>query len=279
MAGTQLIADAQRRPAFKVDPDTVVIVGLDTDDGPEHPLWDKRIHLPLDPAMQASIDDKGVIQAVRGAVEAGVTYITAGRQRIRNAREVNKRRRALGLDIVLVDIIAERMGDVERQAEISAIENEIRRDTSALEKAEEAQRRIDRGQPVARIALAFGVSVPTVQAWLKTNGLALTVKKAIEAGAVTVTAASKWADLARADQIAALELAVAESGGKRVSVKGATRTVNPDAPVRPSKKAVLAAIEAMKGTPWADGAAYVLGLTTDVPDAVAALAEMKEAAQ
>ena len=281
MSGTQLIADASRMPAFRVDPAKLTIVGLDTEDGAEHPLWDKRICLPIDPGLVASIDAHGIVMPIRVAVENGITYVVAGRQRVRSARLVNEQRAKCGEDPVDVPCVGERMRDTERQAGFAVIENAIRRDMTVLEKASEAQRLIDRSTPIAKVAVYFGVSVPTVQVWLSMLGLAAPVKKAIEAGVVTPTAAAKWADMPKADQIAALELATAESGGKRVSVKRAERVANPDTVVRPSKKLTLAAIEAMKGTPWADGALFVLGMLPDEqrPDAVAALFAEKVAAE
>jgi ParB family chromosome partitioning protein len=244
MSGSQLIDGAKRRPAFDADADELTIVGIDTNDGAEHPLWDKRIHLPLDPAMLASVDADGIVMPIRVAKQGGVVYVVAGRQRVRHAREVNRLRAEKGIkDRVLVPCVGERMGDVERQAHIASIENEIRRDVPTLEKAAEAQRRIDRSVPIARVAQSFGVSVATVQSWLKSNSLSPEVRASIEAGHVSITAAAKWADLSPKDQVAALELALADSGGKRVSVAKATRTVNPDAPVRPKRAELIALAE------------------------------------
>jgi ParB/RepB/Spo0J family partition protein len=261
-----LISDAARGSHFKLRPDQCTIVGLDTEDGPEHPLWDKRVRLPIDPGMVASIKARGVIQPIRVAVEDGVYYVVAGRQRVRSARVACEQ----GAE-VLIPAIADKMGDVERHAEIATIENAIRRDDSALDKAAEAQRALDREVPIAHVAMRFGVTVATIQNWIALLGLAAPVKKAIEAGTIAPTAAAKLADLPKADQVAALELAVQASPGKRVSVKSAQRVANPDAVMRPSKKAALAAMEAMRGTPWADGVAWALGITSEAPDAVTAL--------
>jgi hypothetical protein len=35
--------DGTRINAFGMEPKDLVIVGFDTDDGPEHPLWDERV--------------------------------------------------------------------------------------------------------------------------------------------------------------------------------------------------------------------------------------------
>jgi ParB/RepB/Spo0J family partition protein len=250
-----LIEDAVRGSHFKLRPDQCTIVGLDTDDGAEHPLWDKRIRLPIDPGMVASIKARGVVQPIRVAVEDGVYYVVAGRQRVRHARIAVEQ----GTE-VLIPAIAEKMGDVERHAEIATMENAIRRDDSVLEKASEAQRALDREVPIAQVAVRFGVTVATIQNWTSLLGLAAPVKKAIEAGVVAPTAAAKWASLPKADQVAALELAAQATPGKRVSVKGAERIANPNAVVRPSKKALLALVEAAPESDFARGIRVALGM-------------------
>lgn len=40
--------DAPRKQYWLLNPENLVIIGLDTNDGPEHPLWDTRIKLPID---------------------------------------------------------------------------------------------------------------------------------------------------------------------------------------------------------------------------------------
>lgn len=224
-----LIDDAPRGTHFKLRPDQCVVVGLDTDDGPEHPLWDKRIRLPIDPGMVASVKEVGVIQPIRVAVEGDRYYVVAGRQRVRSARVAVEQ----GVE-VLINAIAEKMGDVERHAGIATIENAIRRDDSILDKAAEAQRALDREVPIARVAMRFGVTVTTIQSWISLLGLAAPVKDAIEQDRISPTAAARLASLPKADQKAALDLLVAESPGKRPTVAKVRRIVDPSS-VKPSK--------------------------------------------
>lgn len=272
-----LIDGAVRGSHFKLDPNEVIVIGLDTEDGPEHDLYDKRVNDPFDEDMIASISLYGVIQPIRVVVDGDRVMVHVGRNRIRHAREAMKRTG----QTILVSAIAEKIGDGDRLREIQVIENEHRRDDSPLAKAAKMSSALDRCQDVKRVAMLFRCSTAHVRSSIAMLALAAPVKKAIESGAISVTAAAKLADLPKAEQVTKLDELVSASPAKRVSVGAATRATNPDAPTRPSKKAVLAAIEAMKGTPWADGAMYVLGLTTDVPDAVAALShiEEKEAAQ
>ncbi len=225
-----LLENATRGSHFKLDPSECIIVGLDTEDGPEHPLWDKRIRLPIDPGMVASIKDRGVIQPIRVAVENGRCYVVAGRQRVRSARVAVEH----GVEVT-IPALAEKMGDVERHAETARIENAIRRDDSILDKAADAQRALDRETPIARVAMSFGVTVATVQNWIALLGLAAPVKKAIESGAISPTAAAKLADLPKQEQVSALEAAIAASPGKMPTVAKVARVANPDAPAKVSK--------------------------------------------
>ena len=56
--------EGQRLNAFGMDPDKLTIIGLDTDDGPEHPLYDERVRLPLDESFVKNVKVYGVIEDV-----------------------------------------------------------------------------------------------------------------------------------------------------------------------------------------------------------------------
>jgi hypothetical protein len=225
-----ILEGATRGSYFKLDPFAIIIVGLDTNDGPEHPLYDKRITLPLDEDMIEGICLYGVLISIRVVVIDGKPHVTDGRQRVRNARAAIERLRARGeVSDILIPATAEKMGDEDRQALIGIVTNEHRFGDSPLIRAAKMQQLLDRGIDVKRIALVFRVSVATVQANLKIGTLSAPVKRAIESGAISPTAAAKLADLPKADQVAALDLAVAESPGKKPTAAKVARVVNPDA--------------------------------------------------
>lgn len=264
----KVLLDAARGTTFRLDPDEVVIVGLDTDDGPEHALYDKRITLPLDEDMIAGIMVFGVLTPIRVVVIEGVAHVTDGRQRVRNAREAIARLTKRGeVAEVLIEAKAEKLGDEDRQAQIGIITNEHRFGDSPLIRAAKMQQLIDRGIDVKRIALLFRVSVATVQANLKLSTLSAPVKKAIEAGTISPTAAATLADLPKAEQAAKLEAIVATPG--RASVAKAKREIDPSKP-RPRTAADLRAALARIGEPssaresaFADGLRYALGILED----------------
>lgn len=56
--------DGKRMQAFLVGADEVVVVGLDTDDGAEHPLYDERVKDPVDEATVQSVMALGVLQPI-----------------------------------------------------------------------------------------------------------------------------------------------------------------------------------------------------------------------
>lgn len=258
-----LIEGARRGNVFYVAPEDIVVIGLDTDDGPEHYLYDERVKLPVDPAMVANIRALGVIEPVIVEVIKGVAYKVDGGRRVKHARVANVELAKEGEPVLLVPVIAVK-GDEERLGTISISMNEIRRQDDITTKSAKAARMLARNVAIGDVAIAFGVSTPTIRAWLAIDQLAAPVKKAIEAGVISATAAAKWADLPKSDQVAALALASEASKGKRIPVKAAERTVNPDAVKRPSKAAMMEAIAKVPG-PFADGVRFALGILDVLP--------------
>lgn len=81
----------KRGTIFRLDPDELVIIGLDTDDGPEHPLYDASIKRPLNEATVQDIMLRGVQHAVTGRKNGDRVEVVLGRDRTRHAREAKKR--------------------------------------------------------------------------------------------------------------------------------------------------------------------------------------------
>ncbi|WP_369707599.1 ParB N-terminal domain-containing protein [Klebsiella variicola] len=65
-----------------------------------HPLYDERVHLPLNEAVILNIMELGVLEPiiVWKDPETGKTCVVAGRQRVKNAKEANARRKRAGLE-------------------------------------------------------------------------------------------------------------------------------------------------------------------------------------
>jgi len=223
MAGTQLL-DGKRESLFRVDPATLTIIGLDTEDGSDHPLWDERIKLDLDEAMVLNIMALGVrepvVVVVQGKGESRVAAVVDGRQRVRHAREANARLVKRGEPALQVPVIAEKGMSEQEQMLLSVSLNEIRQDDPVMVKAAKASRMKARGAAFAEIAMSFGVTDQTVALWVNINSLTDVAKRAIADGRITPTAAGQLAGLKPEEQKAALAelLAEAEATGEKPTV-------------------------------------------------------------
>jgi len=228
--GTQLL-DGKRETLFRVDPETLTIIGIDTDDGSDHQLWDERIKLPLDERMVLNIMELGVrepiVVVVQGKGEARVAAVVDGRQRVRHAREANKRLVKRGEPALQVPVIAEKGMSEREQTLLSASLNEIRQDDPVMTKAAKAARMKSKGSSYSEIALAFGVTEQTVGLWVNINSLTDAVKKAIADGRIKPTAAGALADLKPEEQKATLAelLAEAAASGEKPTVEKAKSKV------------------------------------------------------
>lgn len=254
--GGQLIEgkDVSRSQVFHINPHRALIAGVDF--GKEDPLYedtfDPRAHLPLDPEMQASIKMFGVREPVEVLVDDNDRIIvTGGRQRTRNSRVAWDELIAEGQPGKLLPVIGARL--TKDRLRLSALTNEVmnnhRMDDSVVMKAEKAIRMLSRGYTREQVAVAFKVKPTTVDDWEKIVGLSEPVRKAIDAGQVSPTAAAKLAGLTKDQQSGALQSMLSESGGKKVTVRAASSVARsakngtPDAIVAPSKRQLRKAIE------------------------------------
>lgn len=211
--------DAPRLNAFALDPNQCVIVGLDTDDGPEHPLYDedrlKELE-ELDEAMVRNIQAHGVIQPITVRKNGDRPEVVAGRRRVVHAREAARRQAEAGEETVRIPATVKR-GDDGHVLGLSRSENAIRRGDTALSKAKQTARLLDFGKTEEDAAVYFGVTVQTINAWLKLLDTAPEVQKAVQAGKLGATAAAKLSSLSRAEQKA--KLAEMQAEGKPTTQK------------------------------------------------------------
>lgn len=134
-----------RKDISVADPDLLVIV-----DTPGHPLYQPaRNQKPLDEAMIRSIMQDGVlspIKVVRGPQVKGqwTLEVVYGRQRVRNAREANRRlilegRPPIMIEIVIIDASPEQL------RRMMEVENTHRTDYTPYELATTASESLNRG--------------------------------------------------------------------------------------------------------------------------------------
>lgn len=217
---------AGRTDAFLIDPDKLSIV-----DDPAHPHYDRRIHKPLKEEIVLNIMALGVIKPIIiGAEWKGFPSVVDGRQRVRHAREANRRREKLGEPPIRVACVRRRGSDVEL-ATVAVSANEFAQQDEPIAKAEKAARLLDLGRTNAEVCLAFGWSNKTLAAHLALLDAAPAVKKAVAAGELAVSAVSKLP--VKHEEQTKILAELTKDGGKA--------TVRKAARIAKGKPAVLAA--------------------------------------
>lgn len=190
---------AGRTDLLQFDPDTLVLV-----EDPKHPLYDKRVHLPIDEPMVLSIMEQGVLEPIQvrknGTGKDGpIVEVVFGRQRVKNAREANRRLRKLGRPPVRVSATWFRGDDKQAVGNMMA-ENMVRRDVNPLERAELMQRYIRYGSSEREVAVVAGCTVQTVKDTLRLLDLSPEIQAAVTTGALPAGAAKELADVPRERQ-------------------------------------------------------------------------------
>jgi len=217
----------KRGQHFYCDPHTVTIVGLDTDhkEG-EHPLWDERIHLPIDEALVRNIGRYGNKDACKvrkvGKREDGTDIIEVieGRQRTRHTRIAYDRAIEAGEQPPMLKIEFERV-DEETAVGIMISLNEQRRNDGIMTKARKAVRVLQMGSSHQDVADMFGVTTGAVRHWEKGMELSKPIHKAIEKGQLTFSAAVKLHGLTPDEQVEKLKELTAN--GQKATVANAGR--------------------------------------------------------
>lgn len=214
----QALPGASRMNAFAMEPEALTIIGLDTKDGPEHPLYDERVKLPLDEGRIRNVMAYGVIEPVIVRKNGPLVEVIAGRQRVRWAREANKRLSSEGRPTLKVSCMVRREGDQSAIAVMIA-ENENREDDDPIVRAKKAQRMLNFGNTEDDIATAFGISTQAVRNLLATLDLSTNVQKLVSEGRLAYSTAITLRDLTRQEQ----ETQAAEMAEKGVGVAEAKR--------------------------------------------------------
>lgn len=206
--------DGRRMNMFGMDPDDIIIVGRDTEDGPEHPLWRKTATEAPDPSKVASIKSIGVISPVAlmkvevtiKGKKVKVAAVSAGRGRVVAGREAKRH----GWDGEVPCVVLQ--GDEGTQLAIGAAENAVRRAPDPLEQADDVVRLSNMQWSAAKIAGHLGMTQNRVRDLLKVVETAAPVRKMVEQGLMSASAAADLADLPREQQLEAVA-AVKESLG------------------------------------------------------------------
>lgn len=177
--GTQSFTE-KRGNVFYFDPDNLWIIGLDTEDGAEHPLFDPRVSLPVDPGLKASIAEVGILENVVVRKNGDRAEVMVGRQRVKAARELNA---SLPKEAQIRVPVTVRRGDGDAEAvTVRVAENLHRRAADPVDMARDVQRLINNGNTTSEIAKRWGVTKATIERWLTLLELAPPVQKLVQQG-------------------------------------------------------------------------------------------------
>jgi ParB family chromosome partitioning protein len=177
-----------KRDAPTYDPDDLVLV---TDE--KSPLYDERVHLPVDEGLVKNIMfapdgvPLGVIKAIIGRrnSETGDIEVVDGRQRVKAAREANKRLRKAGLEPIWVTVLIQRGRD-HQLAGVLISANEHAQEDTPQGKAKKAARYIAMGRDEKEVAVLMGVSEATVKNMLRYIDAPAAVRAAGDSGKITM---------------------------------------------------------------------------------------------
>lgn len=210
--------DAPRGTHFMIEADDLVIIGLDTKDGPEHPLYDERILLPLDENRVPNYAHYGVLKPVLVKKDGDRLIVVDGRQRVRYARAANKELAKRGDDLIRVPVLVKK-GDDDELYGMGRAAN-LHTGDDPISAARQMQRFIDRGHDHTEAARTFGVSPSTVRNMVAMLNLAPEIQAEIQAKNIGTVAAVQLAALPQAEQVATYNEAKTEAtanGEKKVS--------------------------------------------------------------
>ncbi len=187
-----------------MDPDKIIIVGHDTDEV-DHPLCDpERLNTPPDEGLIQSIMTHGVKVPVLIRKDGDRVLAVDGRQRIRCAREANKRLRKAGADY-LVKLKAVPEDKSNAAPELTKIlANEFRREDSAMTKARNAAKLAGYGHTKEAICGCFGISPQTLGNWSRLLACTPEIQTKIEQGEIKPSLGYEIGKLPAKDQNAAL---------------------------------------------------------------------------
>jgi ParB-like chromosome segregation protein Spo0J len=226
--------DAPRKEVKMYDPTVPVIIGLDTDDGPSHPLFDGESNdAPLIEADVLFTYEHGVLQPVSCKRDGKLLLVVYGRGRTRQLREANKRRIADGLVpwLLPVQIV---LGDATKMLALKHGENSHRREQNPMARARAAYE-LAQQMPEEKAAVVMGLGLAQFRNVIKLLDLAPAVAKAVAKGELSASAATELTSLSEAEQTEKLaELTQSGSGTKPTirDVKAKVREAN-------GKKAVI----------------------------------------
>lgn len=192
-----------KRDAYMFDPEDVVLV-----EDEKSPLYDERVNLPVSESLVLNMMHapegvpQGVIEPITVSrnAETGKVEVVVGRQRVKAAREANKRLKKAGMEPFRVPAMIQRLsGNGYRAMGVLISENENRQDDTPIGRAKKMQRYIELGRDEAEVAVLFGISQASVKNMLALLDAPAIVRSAVEAGKISTSDGYKLAKLEPAE--------------------------------------------------------------------------------
>lgn len=240
------------------DPQALALV---TDE--KSPLYDPRVHLPIDEALVLNIMHQGVLEPVLICknTESGAVEVVAGRQRVKAAREANVRLLAKGCAPVQVPAIVKRAEGADL-AGVMVSENEIRQADTPIGRAEKMRRLMDYGKTEADLAVLFGCGGQTIKSTLALLDCCAAVRSAVEAGKIGVTHARALSKMEPAEQRAKVSdlIAAGESEKGHAKARKQRSIVEPSTPKTKTRREIIVERDSSNGERRA-ALDWVLGAT------------------
>lgn len=214
-----------RATHYYADPDELTIIGLDTKDGPDHPLYDPRIHRPLEEARVRNFLFYGVMKPVEVRRNEGRLEVVDGRGRVRYARAAKQEQLKRGEDTLKVPVIIVKGDDSHLFGRSRA--GNIHDADGPMTTAKNMQRQLAMGKTPQEVADTFGVSTQTVANYQTLLDAAPEVIEATIKEEISHTAAIHLAQLSKSEQAEVLADIKSEEKetGKRTTVDKVKRKV------------------------------------------------------
>jgi len=230
----------KRTDAYRMDPNDIVLVGgngpndVTKKAGPTH-LFDRRVTLPLDESMVLNIMRYSVKTPVLVTKIGPDAYCVDGRQRVRCAREANRRLVAEGKQPWLVPVMPQRGAD-HMLFGVMISTNEHRQDDGPITLAGKMSQFIDDlGRSMEEAEVAFGKSAQQINNYLKLLELHPKVQKMMEDGNIPASFGPEIENLPQEEQLEKVNELLASG------VKPTTRNIRKNVgtkPLTPPKRAV-----------------------------------------
>jgi ParB family chromosome partitioning protein len=222
MKTTPTLGGKMAKPLFHLDPMKIEIVGLDSPGDATTVLYDERVELEVDEAMIRNIMFYGVKVPILIRQDGDRNIVVDGRQRVRCAREANKRLEARGEVSLKVPAVPVTASD-SLLTGIMISTNEQRRDDDILVKAAKAARLYEMTGDKEEVCAAFGRTPQTINGWLRLAQAHPTVHEAVRTGLLSPSAAVELAGCSRDEQVEKIatlteEVKSAQSAAEPVAV-------------------------------------------------------------